>query len=204
MQKLIIGFVIAISLPAFAQSPAPAPKPAAPAAAPAKAAAPAAAAPAPTPPAPPKMSPEGRKFIDGMLGNWTAKDASFVMGGQEMKGKLTMKCEKAVNGWATVCKGKADFGKAMKFDGLYTFAWDIASGEGHMLEVEDSPTVHDHAGKWSDDKTIALVRTGKNMEGKTETDTVTLTWVSPKEITFAAIGKSGATTNWTFNANLKK
>ena len=56
----------------------------------------------------------------------------------------------------------------------------------------------------SDDKTIALVRTGKNMEGKTETDTVTLTWVSPKEITFAAIGKSGATTNWTFNANLKK
>ena len=34
--------------------------------------------------------------------------------------------------------------------------------------------------------------TGKNAEGKDETDTVTLTWVGPKEITFAAIGKSGA------------
>jgi hypothetical protein len=188
MQKLIIGFMFAISSPAFAQAPAPA-----------------AEAPAmTTPPAPPKMSPDGRKLIDGMLGNWTVKDASFVMGSQEIKGRLTMKCEKAVNGWATVCKSKADFGKALKFDGLYTFAWDIASGEGHMLEVEDSPTVHDHAGKWSNDKTIVLVRTGKNMEGKIETDTVTLTWGSPKEITFAATGKSGGVTNWTFHANMKK
>ncbi len=174
MQKLAIGFVLSLSLPAFAQAPAQ-----------------------------PKMSPEGRKLLDGTLGNWTMKDAVFKLGDQVMKGKLTMKCEKAVNGWATVCKSKADFGQ-MKFEGLYTFAWDIATGEGHMLEVEDSPTVHDHAGKWSDDKSISLVRTGKNMEGKDETDTVTLTWMSPKEITFAATGKSGATTNWTFNATMKK
>ena len=150
------------------------------------------------------MSPEGKKLIEGMLGNWTMKEVAFKMGGQDMKGKLAMKCEKAVNGWATLCKSNADFGKAMKFAGLYTFAWDIATGEGHMLDVEDSPTVHDHAGKWSDDKTISLVRVGKNMEGKVETDTVTLTWVSPKEVTFAAIGKSGATTNWTFNGTMKK
>ena len=75
------------------------------------------------------------------------------MGVQKMKEKVTRRCDKAVNGWATVCKAKMDFGKALKAEGLYTFAWDITTGEGHMLEVEDSPTVHDHAGKWRDDKT---------------------------------------------------
>ncbi len=164
----------------------------------------AASAPTPAPPAPPKMSPEGKKLLEGMLGNWTMKEAAFKMGEQDMKGKMTMRCEKAVNGWATVCKGKMDFGKAMKAEGLYTFAWDINTGEGHMFEVENSPTVHNHVGKWSDDKTISLVRTGKNVEGKDETDTVTFTWVSPKEVTFAATGKSGPTTNWIFNATMKK
>jgi hypothetical protein len=185
MQKAIVGILIALSFPAFAQAPATPPA-------------------AKAPPAPPQMSPEGKKLIDGMLGSWTMKDAAFKMGDQEMKGKFTMKCEKAVNGWAALCKGKADFGKAAKFEGLYTFAWDIATGEGHMLEVEDSPTVHDHVGKWTDDKSISLVRTGKNSEGKVETDTVTFTWVGPKEVTFAAIGKSGAMTNWTFNGTMKK
>jgi hypothetical protein len=149
------------------------------------------------------MTPEGKKFLEGISGNWTAKNVTMVVGTETLNGKGTMKCKKAVNGWATVCEGKFDLGK-MKITGLYTFAWDVITGEGHVHEVEDSPTVHNHAGKWIDDKSIALVHTGKNAEGKDETDTMTLTWVSPKEVTFAAVGKSGATTNWTFSSALKK
>ena len=32
---------------------------------------------------------------------------------------------------------------------------------------------------------------------------MTLTWVTPKEVTFAATAKSGTTTNWTFNGTMK-
>lgn len=151
------------------------------------------------------MTPEGKKFIEGMQGKWTMKDGTFTMGGKEMKAKVTMDCAKASGGWATTCKGAQDMGKEMpKVDGLYTFSWDIVTGEGHMHEVESMGNVHDHVGKWTDDKTISLVRTGKNLEGKDETDTVTLVWVSPKEFNFSAEGKSGETVNWSFKGVAKK
>jgi hypothetical protein len=187
MKKLVIAVAIfSTSLAALAQAPAKD-----------KAAPPSAAV-------TPKMTPEGKKFIEAFHGNWTMKDATFSMGGQEMKGKFTMNCDKAAGGWATVCKGKQSFGKDMKADALYTFSWDIVTGEGHMHEVESMGNVHDHAGKWMDEKTISLGHTGKNMEGKEETDTVTFTMVSAKEIVFKADGKSGATTNWTFSGTMKK
>lgn len=156
-------------------------------------------------PAAPAMTPEGKKLLEGMIGKWTMKDAVFSMGGKEMKCKMTMDCAKSAAGWGTTCKGVQDCGKEMpKVEGLYTFAWDVVSGEGHMLEVESMGNVHNHVGKWSDDKTIVLTHSGKNMEGKDESDVVTMTWNSPKEIAFKAEGKSGETVNWSVNGVSKK
>ena len=151
------------------------------------------------------MTPEGKKFLEMVVGNWTFKDGVMKMGDQEMKGTFTLKCVKAVMGWAAECKGVQDMGKAMpKVEGLYVMAWDVVTNEGHILEVESMGNVHDHVGKWTDDKTLSLVRTGKNLEGKDESDTVTMTFNSAKEMVFKAEGKSGATTNWTFMGTGKK
>jgi hypothetical protein len=160
---------------------------------------------APAAPAAPAMTPEGKKLLEGMIGKWTMKDAAFKMGDKEMKCKMVLDCAKSAAGWGTTCKGSQDCGKDMpKIEGLYTFAWDIVAGEGHMLEVESMGNVHNHVGKWTDEKTIALTHTGKNMEGKDEADTVTFTWNSPKEMAFKAEGKSGETVNWSVNGVAKK
>ena len=203
MKKLVLVAVLTTSFAAAAQSPAPDKTTPAAAPAPAKDKA-APAAPATAPAAPLVMTAEGKKFIESSLGNWTMKDATLSMGSQQMKGKFSMECEKAAGGWAALCKGKQDFGKDMKAEGVYLMAWDVVAGEGHMFEVESMGNVHNHVGKWVDDKSITLVHVGKNAQGVEETDTVTLTWVSPKEIVFKANGKSGATVNWTFVGTMKK
>jgi len=41
---------------------------------------------APAPPPAPKMTAEGRKFVDGWLGTWTSTDTTYTMGGQKMQG----------------------------------------------------------------------------------------------------------------------
>jgi len=43
--------------------------------------------------------------------------------------------------------------------------------------------VHNHVGRWSADKTIALTQNGKNMEGKEEADVLTMTWNSRRSST---------------------
>lgn len=156
-------------------------------------------------PPPPTMTPEGKKFLESMVGHWAFNDLVMKMGDHEMKGTFTFKCEKAAMGWVTECKGVQDMGKAQpKVEGIYLLTWDVVTGEGHMLEADSMGTVHNHAGKWSDDKTISLVHNGKNLEGKDETDTITFTYVSPKEMTMKADGKSGATINWSMSATGKK
>jgi hypothetical protein len=153
----------------------------------------------------PTMSPEGKKLIEGMLGNWKANDFTLTMGEKSMKGKMTINCEKAAGGWGTLCKGVADLGKEMpKQEVTFLYGWDLATGEGHMFEVSNMAEVHNHAGKWTDDKSITMDHTGKTFEGKEEKDSLTMTWNSPKEIAIKATGTQGTVTAWTISATAKK
>jgi hypothetical protein len=56
------------------------------------------------PPAPPKMSAEGKKFLDGWVGIWVSNDTVYTAGGQRMQGSLKMICESVSSGWGTLCK----------------------------------------------------------------------------------------------------
>lgn len=115
------------------------------------------------------------------------------MGDQTMKGKMDVKCEKAAGGWAVLCKSSIDMGKAMpKQELVFLYGWDIAAGEGRMYEVTNLGVTHAHMGKWDDDKSITLVHSGKNFEGKDEKDSVTFTWNSPKEMSVKGIAVRAA------------
>ena len=190
LKKLAFVGTVALGMSAFAQG-----KPADKAAPPAKAE----AMPVPV------LPPEGKKLVEGMLGNWKSSDTVMTMGDKSFKGKLDMKCEKASGGWATLCKGSADMGKEMpKQEVTFLFGWDVGAQEGHMFEVSNMAEVHNHSGKWADDKTITLVHDGKNAEGKEEKDSLTMTWTSPKELSMKAVGTQGANTVWTFTSVAKK
>jgi hypothetical protein len=157
-----------------------------------------AAAPAPT------LSPEGKRWVEGMLGWWRSNDAAMQMGDQKMKGKMTMACEKTSGGWAAICKGKFTAKGMPTQEMTVLMGWDSAAETAHMFEVANTGETHNHTGKWTDDKTISVVHSGKNLQGKEEVDTLTFNWVSPKEVKVSGDGKQGTTTAWSFVSTMKK
>ena len=83
-------------------------------------------------------------------------------------------------------------------------AWDLATGQGHMFEVMDTAEVHDHSGRWINDKAISLVRTGKTLDGKLEKDACTATWVSARQLKLDCTGTQAGATVWTFSSAFRK
>ena len=163
-----------------------------------------AAKPAPAPPAPPKLSAEGKKFVEGWLGSWASNDTVYTMGTQKMPGSLKMSCESVSSGWGTLCKGTLNASGMPPSEATFLMAWDLATGTAHMFEVGDTGEVHDHSGKWTSDKSVSLVRSGKTLDGKLEKDSCTATWVSPSELKFDCVGTQAGATMWTFTSTSKK
>jgi len=184
MKKLLTLLALALAATGFAQDKGP-------------------AKPAP-PPAPPKLSAEGKRFVDAWLGSWTSDDTLFAMGAQKMKGSLKMSCESVSSGWGALCKGTFNVSGMPPSESTFLMAWDLATGMGHMFEVADTAEVHDHSGKWTSDKSISLVRSGKTLDGKLEKDSCTATWVSPGELKFDCVGTQAGATVWTFTSTSKK
>jgi hypothetical protein len=162
------------------------------------------AKPAPAPPPAPKMSAEGRRFIDGWLGSWTSNDTIYVMGDQKMQGSLKMSCESVSAGWGAFCKATMNASGMPPSEGSFLIGWDLATGQAHLFEIQDTGEVHDHSGKWTSHKSVSLVRQGKTLDGKTEKDACTATWVSANELKFDCVGTQGTATVWTFTSTSKK
>jgi hypothetical protein len=152
----------------------------------------------------PKMSAEGRKFLDGWVGNWASNDTVLTMGTQKMPGSLKMACQSVSAGWGTLCKGTFSTPGMPISEATFLMAWDLATAEAHMFEVTDMAEVHDHSGKWTDAKSVSLVRQGKTLEGKMEKDSCTATWVSASELKFDCTGTQAGATVWTFTSTNKK
>jgi hypothetical protein len=162
------------------------------------------AKPAAAPPAAPTMTADGRRFIDGWLGTWTSTDTTYTMGDQKMQGTYKMTCESVSSGWGALCKGALSFAGKPPSEGTFLMGWDIATGRAHMFEVMDSSEVHDHSGRWIDDKSVSLVREGKALDGKLEKDDCTATWVTSREVKLACTGTQGGATAWTFTSTCRK
>jgi hypothetical protein len=152
----------------------------------------------------PAMTAEGKKFLAGWIGQWAASDATMTMGDQKLQGALKMGCESVSAGWGTLCKGTFDIKGMPPSAATFLMGWDIATGQGHMFEVADTGEVHDHSGKWTSDKAIALVRQGRNLEGKLEKDACTATWASAAELKLECTGTVAGATAWTFSATNRK
>ena len=153
----------------------------------------------------PTLPAEGKRLVEGVLGSWKSTDVVLTMGDKAMKGKMTMACEKASEGWAALCKAKFDMGKELPVQqAIFLFGWELGTKSGHMFEVSNMADCHNHVGTWSDDKTIVLVHDGKNYEGKSEKDTLTFTWSSAKQIAVKAEGSMDGTIGWTMVGTMSK
>ena len=159
---------------------------------------------APAPPPAPKMSAEGKKFVDGWLGSWNSTDTTYTIGGQKMQGSLKMTCESVSSGWGALCKGVMSGAGMPPSQATFLMGWDVATGEAHMFEIGDTAEVHDHSGKWIDGKSVSLVRQGKTLDGKMEKDACTATWVTASELKLDCTGTQGGATVWTFTSTSRK
>jgi hypothetical protein len=157
------------------------------------------------PPAMPVLPPEGKRWVESPLGKWKSNDMQLTLGGgAAMAGKITMNCDKAAGGWAATCHGKFEVKGMPAQEAIFTMGWAIGEGQAHMHEMTNYGDVHDHKGKWTDDKTITVVQVGKNAEGKEETDNLTFVFNSPRELVMKGEGTVGGAQQWTINATLKK
>ena len=156
------------------------------------------------PPPPPKMTAEGKKFVEGWLGTWTSTDTTYTMGDQKMRGSLKMTCEGVSSGWGALCRGVLGGPGMPPSESTFLMGWDVATGEAHMFEVADTAEVHDHSGKWIDDKSVSLVRQGKTLDGKVEKDDCAATWVTARELKLSCTGTQGGATVWTFTSTSRK
>jgi hypothetical protein len=162
------------------------------------------AKPASAPPPAPQMTAEGKKFVEGWLGTWTSTDTTYTMGEQKLQGSLKMTCESVSSGWGTLCKGVLNAAGMPPSESTFLMGWDIATGQAHMFEIADTAEVHDHSGKWINDKSVSLVRQGRSLDGKMEKDACTATWVSARELKFDCTGSQAGATVWTFTSTCKK
>lgn len=151
----------------------------------------------------PVLPPEGKRWVESMLGKWKGT-SEMAMGDQKMASQDKMECEKASGGWGAVCKMKFEVKGMPAQEATTLFGWDLATGEATMFEVTNMAEVHKHTGKWADEKNITVVHVGKNAEGKEEKDSLTLAWVSPKEVQVKAEGSVGGQTLWTMTGTMKK
>ncbi len=162
------------------------------------------AKPASAPPPAPKMTAEGKRFVEGWRGTWTSTDTTYTMGDQKMQGSLKMSCEGVSSGWGTLCKGVLNAAGMPPSEATFMMGWDIATGEAHMFEISDTAEVHDHSGKWINDKSVSLVRQGKSLDGKMEKDACNATWVTASELKLDCVGTQAGATVWTFTSTSKK
>jgi hypothetical protein len=158
----------------------------------------------PAPPSAPKMTDEGKKFVEAWRGTWTSTDTTYTMGDQKIQGSLKMSCESISSGWGTLCKGVLNAAGMPPSEATFMMGWDIATGEAHMFEIADTAEVHDHSGKWINDKSISLVRQGKSLAGKIERDACTATWATASELKFDCIGTQAGATVWTLTSTSKR
>lgn len=152
----------------------------------------------------PMMSAEGKKYLEGMIGRWKGSNIKMKMGDQENSGSLTMFCSKATVGWAVTCKGQMRMKKMPVQEMALLLGYDNANKTAHMFEVTNFGEVHDHAGSWDEDGSITLTHTGKNAEGKEESDAMTFKWTNKKMITFTGKGESEGAQIWSMEGSIKK
>jgi hypothetical protein len=129
--------------------------------------------------------PEVKKIVDALSGKW-ATDAEMTMpGAKPEKAKLSMECKKIALGAGVSCsmEGKTSMGPMAE---TCMIAHDPEGSGVHMMCVTSMGEVHDHKGKWKDDKTLEFEPLKATMEGKPITETVVMTMADAKTVSMTS------------------
>lgn len=180
-KKLLLSFVLFVA-PALGQKPAEKPNPTA-----------------------SKTSPEVIKTVNAINGRWSGSMIATVPGYPAETFDWKMDCKVVARGAGALCTntGKASIGEMAE---SCLLAYDPEGKAVHYMCVTSMGEVHDHKGKWIDDKTIEFEPLRAGMLGRLVTETNR--WYFPDAKTIDKTSKvrfaDGSVMNFEFRGTRQK
>jgi len=127
------------------------------------------------------MKAEELELLGRLVGDWTVDLTAKMPNGTLLRGKGTVRASELTmdRGIRTEMRLDAEGMGAYHEDDLW--GYDQWEKKIHFYSVTSTGAVHDHSGKWKDDKTLELHWEGL-YEGKPTTEDVVLRWAADGEI----------------------
>lgn len=118
----------------------------------------------------PPPPPDVQRTVNAIAGKWSGQLTAKVGGATETF-NWTMDCKAVALGAGAACSngGKASFGVLAE---SCLLAYDPEGKAVHYMCVTSSGEVHDHKGRWRDDKTVEFEPLQAGLMGKPITETI--------------------------------
>ena len=152
--------------------------------------------------APPAPPPEVKKTTDTFTGKWVGEATVDMGDGKPEKIKTAFDCKKVALGAGVSCSMAAK-GSMGPMEQNCLVGFDPEGTGVHLMCITSMGEVHDHKGKWSDDKTVTFDSLTADMGGKSATEDLTIAFADPKTMTVTSITTQGDT-KLTFTFSGKK
>jgi hypothetical protein len=119
----------------------------------------------------PSPPPEVRKTVEAMAGEWTGEMTADISGSPPETFPWPMSCRSVALGMGAACtmEGKASIGPLAQTC-LVAYAADTRAL--HLMCVTSMGEVHDHAGRWTDEKTVEFETLRGELLGQAMTETI--------------------------------
>jgi hypothetical protein len=132
-------------------------------------------------PQPGPPPPEVRRTAEALVGEWVGGLTAIVPGESPETFPWSMTCRAAALGWGAACamEGKASIGLLAE-SCLLAYAGE--SKTVHFMCVTSMGEVHDHKGRWTNEKTVEFESLQGDFMGKTVVETIH--WSFPDRSTF--------------------
>src|SRR5688572_15576153 len=99
--------------------------------------------------------PPAAKRLEVLLGTWKG-EGTITVNGNTVTWKPKWSCSMNSGGWGVTCKLSGRIPGLGQYDETDVFGYDGAADLVHWFSTSSRGEVHDHAGRWTDGRTLQL------------------------------------------------
>lgn len=150
------------------------------------------------PPAMPDMARKLQVFAGDYEGT-----ISMTQGEMKSEGKVMHINKSIADGWGVEIREVCEIKDMQTYRALNIFGYDMGTGLTHLYTVDNYADVHDHVGKWADDKTLNLEHNGM-MGDKPTKEVLHIVVDSPTQYHYTVEGYLGGELTYSMQGTLHK
>ena len=99
-----------------------------------------------------------------LVGRWKGKIDLVEPDKPPQKLEFTMDCRRAAESWGVACETR-EWNQSLDIRESMLFGYDPNDRIVHFFSVDNQAETHDHAGRWTDERTLALEHVG-SLDGR--------------------------------------